>query len=169
MYIVNKQGSFDTRILSKSSAALAVSLYCTYMHCTYCQLYLWMSAAHYYCTYVQSFNFRSVVLPEISLSRGISVPPYCTYVHCTYCQHCTYWASASHYTVPAWKVLTSDLLFPWWEAVPIPTCAIPTTGPIMRRPTIVSFDREFPPIRCTATYADWGRVRLWVRVRELLE
>jgi len=31
-----------------------------------------------------------------------------------------------------------------WEAVPIPTSAIPTTRPIMC--TVVSFDREFPPI-----------------------
>jgi len=33
------------------------------------------------------------------------------------------------------------------EAVPIPTCAIPTTRPIMRK--VVSFDRKYPPIRRT--------------------
>ena len=33
------------------------------------------------------------------------------------------------------------------EAVPVPTCATPTTRPIMR--TVVSFDVEFPPIRRT--------------------
>ena len=39
-----------------------------------------------------------------------------------------------------------------WEAVPIPTsaiptCTVPTTRPIMH--TVVSFDREFPPIHRT--------------------
>jgi len=56
-----------------------------------------------------------------------------------------------------------------WEAVPIPTSAIPTTRPIMRNMiTSVSFefDREFPPIRrYTPDSADCGRVRLRVRVR----
>jgi len=37
--------------------------------------------------------------------------------------------------------------------------------------TVVSFDREFPPIRRTPDSGDWGRVclRVRVRVRELSE
>jgi len=54
-------------------------------------------------------------------------------------------------------------IFFLWQAVPIPTSAIPTTRPIMR--TVVSFDREFPPIRRTPDSAECGRVRLRVRVR----
>ena len=53
-----------------------------------------------YSTYVQSFNFRYAVLPEISFDdiwwrplanaykfivRGVSFTPYCIYMHYTYC------------------------------------------------------------------------------------